>query len=170
MKRNKTMTNGGYSFVEMLIVLAILAVMSAMALLTWNTVNKARYQSAVSTFESELDTLRTQTMAQDKRGYLDDAGHFHEVSASTPDSSLKSDYYSYRGVSDPVFLMKQGTIKYSESGAGTDIDGTGVIVQYKKADGSVTSGYGTFQFVTSNGDTVANIHLVRVTGTHFATY
>lgn len=196
MKSSKTMMNRGYSFIEMLIVLAILAIMSAMALVTWNSVSKARYQKAVSSFESELDTLRIQTMAQDKnmafkiyyqsdyedrfgneigayiikRGYVDDAGIFQEVDKTHTDPALVSDYYDYRGVSDPVFLMKEGTITYALSGAGTAIDENGVIVQYKKSDGSVLQGSGTFGFVTKKGDIVADVNLVRVTGKYYETY
>ena len=112
MKHMKTERNRGYSFVEMLIVLAIMALMSAMAIVTWNAVDSAKYRNAVSTFESEISTLRTATMAQGsemalkvyydsnykdrfgkqigayiiKRGYVDDMGDFHEINKINPDA------------------------------------------------------------------------------------
>lgn len=204
MIHNKTDSNRGYSFVEMLIVLAIMAIMSAMAIVTWNSVNSARYRNAISTFESEISTLRTATMAQGsemalkvyydssykdrfnkpigayviKRGYCDASGVFHEI--ALPDTSsvpaeyshlANSDYYAYRGVSNPVFVMQKGKIKYSETGTTpTDIGATGVIIQYNKSDGSLNSGSGTFVIEKANGDTAAEIHIVRITGTYYETY
>ncbi|MBQ8983954.1 MAG: prepilin-type N-terminal cleavage/methylation domain-containing protein [Lachnospiraceae bacterium] len=205
MIHNKTESNRGYSFVEMLIVLAIMAIMSAMAIVTWNSVNSARYRNAVSTFESEISTLRTATQAQGsemalkvyydinykdrfnkpigayviKRGYCDDSGTFHEINladTSTVPSEyshlLNSDYYTYRGVSNPVFVMQKGKIKYASTGTAiaTDIGASGVIIRYNKSDGSVKNGDGKFVIEKANGDIAATVNIVKVTGTYFETY
>lgn len=197
MKQRKTTTvNAGYSFVEMLIVLAIMAIISAMAVVTWNSVNKARYQKAVSNIESELDTLRLQTMAQDRnmafriiydpdyeesfgrtvtayvieRGYMDDSG-FVAVSRTSAGSTLKADYYGYKGVSDPIFLMKQGTIEYSQGGVTKKVeDTTGLVIQYKKSDGSILKGPDSIRVIDAKGNTVTSINLVKLTGTYYETY
>ena len=195
MKHSKRAVNNGYSFVEMLIVLAIMAIMSAMAIVTWNSVKSAKYKQAVSTFESELSTLRTSTMGQGDgmamkvyydadysdrfgkkigayvitRGYVDNSGTFQEVTynSSSTDSLQRSLYFSYAGVSNPVFIMQKGKIQYAPTGSNvyTDIDDSGIVIQYYKSDGSVKSGQGdgVFRFYKDNGKMIADVHLVQVT-------
>lgn len=159
MKKIKRTNNSGYSMMEMIIVLAIMAILSALAIVTWNSVDSARYRKAVSTFESELTTLRTTTMAQDsrmamrlyladdneryciERGYCDTSGQFHalyygdSMPGETGEYVLSElDYYRYTGTTHPVILIDRGTIKYE----GTNITNDGVVIRFSKSDGSAT--------------------------------
>lgn len=155
----KRTNNSGYSMMEMIIVLAIMAILSALAVVTWNSVDSARYRKAVSTIESELTTLRTTTMAQDsrmamrlyladdnksyciERGYCDDSGTFHglyygDTMPAEPSGYVLSelDYYRYTGTTNPIVLIDKGSIQYE----GTDITNDGVVIRFTKSDGSAT--------------------------------
>lgn len=192
MKKKTKVWNQGYSFVEMVIVIAIIGILSAGSLLTWSSVDSSKYQKAVSTLESEMTTLRTSTMAQDssmamllyldngvyyiKRGYCDSTGAFHPLSDEagenvSPDfnTSLGDlSYYDYSGTSNPVTVLSRGSITYN----GTPVDESGVIIHYNKSDGSIdaSNGAGEYCLYKKNGDLIANVRLVSATGLYHETY
>lgn len=189
MKRWKHMSNKGYSLVELVIVIAIIAILSAMSLITWRSVDSANYKKAVSTLESEMSTLRTATMAQDSsmamkiylgtdgryyvvRGYYDDATGFAEPAAGS--ALAKLSYYSYQGTSNPVCITKKGYINFN----GVKIEEEGVIIQFNKSDGSVkqlvpsgsSEAVDVFSVYRKNGELVANVRLKKTTGLSTKTY
>ena len=53
--------NAGYSLVEMIIVLAIVAVVSAMAIVSITMIHSAKAKEAAVTFDSEVSTLITKS-------------------------------------------------------------------------------------------------------------
>lgn len=208
MKKIKRANNSGYSMMEMIIVLAIMAILSTLAIVTWNSVDSAKYRKAVSTLESEMTTLRTATMAQDsrmamrlyladdgksyciERGYCDSAGMFHALSYgdSMPTESggyvlSELDYYKYTGTSNPIVLMDRGSINYEGASLNSYVDGDGVVVHFKKSDGSVTvtdkngnpiatssSVAGTFSVYNRAGKLKTNVHLKFTTGLYYESY
>lgn len=181
--RNK---NQGYSMIEMIIVIAIIGILSVMSLITWRAVDSAANKKAVSTFESELSTLRTTTMAQDStlamRLYYDTTlesyclergiiymGVFVVPDPSDPVASL--DYFSYKGTSNPVMVMKKGSITYD----GQDVKdiADGVYIHFNKSDGSIDTAYGAatkYIFRDKSGDLIANVKLNKDTGLYKETY
>lgn len=62
MKRNSVTSNKGYSFVETVIVIAIIIVLSAMALATVTIINSARTKDAAVSFGEEISTLKLKCM------------------------------------------------------------------------------------------------------------
>lgn len=185
MKRQKN-GNGGYSLVEILIVLAIMLILTALSLLTWRSVDSAKYTKAASTLQSEMSTLRTTTMAQDSRmamrlyqgadGYYYVERGFYEGGSfsTTPDPSTplgQSDYYNYVGVSNPVKILERGTMYYAAEGASpAPIDATGVIIRFNKSDGSIAKGEGSYLLYRRSGELIANINLPKNTGVFYVTY
>lgn len=184
MKRQKH-SSSGYSFVEILIVMAIMLILTALSLLTWRSVDSAKYTRAVSTLQSEISTLRTTTMAQDSRmamrlyqgtdgNYYVERGYVESGSFQIPDEASelgKSNYYDYVGVSDPVKILERGTLYCAEVGhSAALIDTTGIIIRFNKSDGSMASGAGQYRLYRRNGELIANIHLPENTGLFYVTY
>ena len=69
MKKNKGYTsNKGYTLVEMVIVIAIMAVLSGMAFYTYGIVKKAKCNAAIDTFNNQLTSLwiKTKALSQGK--------------------------------------------------------------------------------------------------------
>lgn len=195
--RNKVQWNQGYSLVEMIIVIAIIAILSALSLVTWRAVDNAKYQKAVTILESEMSTLRTTTMAQDstvalwlyresetdgsyviKRGYCDDSGNFHAVSdlagEELPSGKLDLGYYDYNGVSNPVTVLPRGYITFQKDGESTRnyVGASGVILQFNKSDGSISSsnGAGEYTIYNRSGQAVTTIRLKKDTGLYVEDY
>lgn len=196
---NRKQMNKGYSLVELVIVIAIMAILSVLSLVTWNAVESSKYQKAVSILESEFSTLRTTTMAQDsslairlyresdndgpyyiKRGYCDSSGNFHPISDlagedTGPDNLKDLAYFDYTGVSNPVTVMPRGYITFQKDGESTReyVGAEGVIIQFKKSDGSLTSGdagAGEYTVYNRAGGSIATIHLKKDTGLMVKTY
>lgn len=199
MRHNKRSKNQGYTLVELIIVIAIMGVLSAMSMVTLHSIDSAKYKQSVSTFESELTTLRSYTIAQSskmamrlykddatgryyiERGYMD-GSTFQAIADkdSIPDDSGlgNSAYYEYSGVASPISVMKKGSIASdgTDSGILADVDSNGVIIQYNKSDGSYhLSGSNsnkavTFQFLKKNGEKIADVHVTVATGVIYETY
>lgn len=190
--------NQGYSLVEMIIVIAIIAILSALSLVTWRAVENAKYQKAVTILESEMSTLRSTTMAQDstvalllyretetdgpyliKRGYCDSSGTFHPVSAepgeTLPDDKLSLSYYNYEGVSNPAKVLDRGYITFQKVGESerTYVGATGVVLQFNKSDGSIANGEkgaGEYTIYNKAGQSVTTIRLKKETGLYMEVY
>ena len=62
MKNSQYRTNKGYSFVETVIVIAIIIVLSAMAVATVSIINKARTKDAAVSFGEVISTLKLKCM------------------------------------------------------------------------------------------------------------
>lgn len=185
MKKQKH-SSSGYSFVEILIVMAIMLILTALSLLTWRSVDSAKYTKAASTLQSEMSTLRTTTMAQDSRMamrlylgadgiYYIERGYYEGGSFRIPDASEpvleQSNYYDYVGVSNPVKVLERGTLYCEEVGSmATPIDENGIIIRFSKSDGSMVSGAGQYRLYRKNGELIANIHLPSDTGLFYVTY
>ncbi|MCM1494987.1 MAG: type II secretion system GspH family protein [Bacteroides sp.] len=192
MSRNKN-RNKGYSMVELIIVMCIIGILTAASFVTLRSVDSAKYTKAVSTLESEMTTLRTSTMAQDsrmamklylgadgdyyiERGYVvanvQPGGTSYAFHSGCPSDLLDADgnpkigYYSYSGVSNPVRVLSRGTITYN----GNPVTTGGVLIYYRKSDGSMILGGGEYRLFRRNGEMIADVHLKQVTGLYHETY
>lgn len=189
MKRRARANNKGYTMVELVIVIGIIGILSAMSLVTWRAVDNAANKKAVSTFESELTTLRTTTMAQDsslamrlyydsskntyyiERGCLIYGGLGYKVPVAGVDSVADLDYFNYQGTSNPVKILKNGSIIYN----GTDVKdmSSGLCIHFNKSDGSIEPTYGSagkYIFKDKGGNVIANVTLNKDTGLYKETY
>ena len=52
--KNRRQKNKGYTFVEMVIVIGIMAVLAGLAVVTWRSVDSANYRKMVAAFEEEV--------------------------------------------------------------------------------------------------------------------
>jgi prepilin-type N-terminal cleavage/methylation domain-containing protein len=168
--------NQGYSLPELIIVIAIIMILSAMSLVTFRSVENAKYKQSVSTFESELTTLRSSTMAQDssmamllyyhehtstdgdnnksgyyiKRGYVDSSGDFHPLSQDAGENTPPSDNANLLDASYYSYSGVTNPVKVMTKGSilynGTAIDANGVVIHYNKSDGSIDAANGSGKF------------------------
>ena len=74
MKNNK-----GYTLIEAIIVIAIMAILAGMAFVTLNVVHQAKYNAAINTFENELSSLWIKTKALSQGKKLDNAKDVDEL-------------------------------------------------------------------------------------------
>ncbi|MBQ9983732.1 MAG: prepilin-type N-terminal cleavage/methylation domain-containing protein [Lachnospiraceae bacterium] len=191
MKKNK-----GYTLIEMLIVIAIMAILTGVAFVTLKVMHQAKYNSSISTFQTQLSNLWIQTKAisQSKvqlnpTDATDGAKYpLCMVVTLNEDSSddirdgsfeVKTAYNKDTDVTDKeshATLTHLVDIKYTPTNSKqvhskTSIDGSGfitgdVIIQFNKADGSVKYGAGTYDFYYDNR-VVGTVYLDSVTGNHY---
>ena len=179
MRKGKRRNHKGYSMVELIIVIGIIGILSAVSLVTWRSVDSANYKKAVSTFESELSTLRTATMSQDSRMamrlyydsdddcYYVERGYWNDgfkTDASGDPTLDSSSYYDYAGTSNPVKILRRGRVAYEGSTLNS------IVIRFQKSDGSVLVGDGKFSFYRGNGELISNVNLTKNTGIFYETY
>lgn len=191
MKKNK-----GYTLIEMLIVIAIMAILSGVAFVTLGVMRQAKYNASISAFQTQLSNLWIQTKAI-SQSKVQASPTSSENSAKYPlcmivtlneddtddvrngsfvvksGYNLGSDFDENEDLTTLTHLVK---IKYTPTNSKqvhdkTNLDGSGyiagdLIIQYNKSDGSVKYGAGTYDFYY-NDRVVGTVHLDSVTGNHY---
>ncbi len=173
--------NGGYSMVEMIIVIAIILILSAVGFLTINIVYGAKVSSARNTINSQFSYLSNMTRAQNPDLAL-------KLYYDTTDGLYVMEYGTYNGAAftaiateEPVSLPDSILLFYTKEGSSTRrvIDDSGVYIKFNKSDGSVLYGEGTYDVVKSASNrkpdevdgserAAATIALNKSTGSHYA--
>ena len=167
------MKNKGYSFIEMMIVLAIMAVLTASAFLTIGIINNAKRDSGITTFESQLDSLLVKTKAMSKKeanlcmvmeksdnqwcfyfGTIDETGNY----VAKTDSSGNPE----KAATLPANL----DISYAGTNTHAIASASRIVVMYRKADGTVLYGSGDYVFSFRDKE-VARVTLDADTGNHY---
>lgn len=190
MKKNK-----GYTLIEVIIVLAIMAVLAGLSFVSLGVMHQAKYNAAANTINNEMSTLwmQTKTMSQPKE------------QTSKPGASAKEKYpicmqikrnadksysiiYGYDSgtafeekvageVSSTIpkilnieFIAKDPTKEHPTNTFVAEGSSSNVIdsmlIEFNKADGSVKYGAGTYNIIYSDR-TVVSIYLDSVTGKHY---
>ena len=129
--------NSGYTLVEMIIVIAIIAIMSGAGAFTISSIRTSQATSSMQKFDSELSGLEMTTFT---------------TTSTTPDAVLErvSIYYADDYDSDAV----SSTLDES-------------VILIRKSDGQVLSGYGQYRFCKYNTtNTVGRVSLNQYTGGH----
>ena len=167
------MKNKGYSFVELLIVLAIMSVLTASAFVTIGIINNAKRDSGITTFESQLDNLLVKTKAMSKSDenvcmVMEKSGNNWIISYGTIDDAgvytPKKD-----STGNPVQEAKLPAnldIAYAGKQAHTLATASKLIIMYRKADGTVLYGSGNYEFKFRD-KVVATVTLDKDTGNHY---
>lgn len=174
--------NQGYTLIEMIIVIAIMAILAGFAFVNLGITRRAKCTTSATSFDNQLSALYTQTMAlsDNMSGTTNDyklcmrvyKGQDHDGRTAT---KLELGY-----IHATVFVAKPGTDPVWLSDAVDDVDytpSTGqehsitladpdqIIIMFNKADGAVTYGAGDYK-IMQNGKVRATIHLDPVTGRH----
>lgn len=181
--------NGGYSLVEMIIVIAIIAVVAGMAIISISLIHSAKAKEAAVTVDEEIATLITKSknMKCDKEGcqyaariyydkddnkYYFQKGYynieFKKYEFSDPDGKGKSlsSYVDVKFSGTRDVIKDDYTVNNQDVVSSMDVKSVtkGVPIRFNK-DGTCATGYGHFEFLKRNGNVVADEY-IRVNGSH----
>ncbi len=173
--------NKGFSLVEMIICMAIIVIMSGIAMVTVTLINSARAKEAAVTFESALsDTIakaKSQVCvvsgtAQPK--YLhclkvyrySDGNYYIQTGYYNPDGTSDDTRYIFPAEENVnhgkgVSMSSRVTLKYNDAEIAED---SPVYIVYNSA-GRCISGYGTYKFYKRNGNNIAAV-TIQENGSH----
>lgn len=174
--------NAGYSMVELIIVLGMIAVLSGLAAVTISAITTARATSAKESFNEELSTLQTMTKSQNKDSailiemvdgkYHLTYGTFSGDKTSSADLADKTKFTA--DSSKDVVILDRVKIMYAATASDTakeltEVNASGImIIMFNKADGSVLSGSGIYTFNKDRSDaSVGKVTLNKTTGSHY---
>ena len=183
MDRRYSKNNYGYSLVELIIVMAIIIVLAATATISYTMIHSAKAKDAAIKLNSELNELKTRSMNMTPREndtdpysnyalelYTDgDTPHIQLVKFNTntnvyediddTDINLSS---SVRVQFTGVFLGENSSTKWNKTDyvsghkGATGENDSPVYICFDKR-GNCYSGYGEYNFMKSNGTTVAHV-------------
>lgn len=159
--------NNGYSLVEMIICIAIVVILSGIAMVSISAIISARATAAQESFDEEIAALQARTKAQDKDNAI----------KLVRDSS-DGKYYIYYGTStngtdftpnssDPDVTLDKVDIYYTYNGSAETLV-TEQIFKFNKSDNYTINGYGTYIFYKSPGNSsVGRVTINKDTGSHY---
>lgn len=188
--------NQGYTLVEMIIVIAIIAIMSGVSAVTIGVIKQARCNVAIDTFNNQLAGLLLKSRAM-SQGKIQSSGSDESqqyplcmriMKNADGEYEMTLGYYTLdltSGYLDTGFVKKSqdadlGTLTdlvdiiYTSTDDDTyvtsphDLEDGPIIIQFNKSDGSVKYGSGVYVFKYQNRD-YGTITLDKVTGNHYRT-
>jgi prepilin-type N-terminal cleavage/methylation domain-containing protein len=186
------MKNKGFSLVEMIIVLGIIAVMSTMALISINIIHSAKAKDAATVFDSEVATLKTKAKGMgvdlNSNGKIDDTekdllycikiyksgDEYYLCTGYTTAAAVYASFNSTatansgKGRNLSSYVKIRYTGKLIDGTSVTDYDpanGTQAIYIVFNKRGECVYGAGEYEFQKSNGKTVARKY-IRANGSH----
>lgn len=187
MKKNK-----GYTLIEMLIVIAIMAILAGVAVVTIGIIKNARCTAAVNSFQNQVSSLWIKTKAI-SQGSVQASPTGKDASDKYPlcmrilknsdsgDDVKDGAYELILGYNTGSGFEEKETvavltdiinINYTPVGDQHTLntyDGnniTSAIIQFNKSDGSVVYGAGTYNIMYNNR-TFGSIHIDRISGNHY---
>lgn len=189
--------NQGYTLIELIIVLAIIAILSAMSFVTIGIIRQAQYNSAASTLSNQMGSLlvKTKAVSEAKDEPLCMLVHRYSKMVTLDDGKVirKGSYVLILGYdTGSGFVVKNTGNAFSEDDTSiivediltniitikyntTDSVACGItglsdtehmIIEFKKSDGSVRYGSGSYEIIY-NDRTVATVKLDATTGNHY---
>ena len=169
MKKHILKRNDAYSLVELIIVLAIMAILSGVAVLTISVISNGRVTAAKDTFDTEISALITRTKTQDADNAicLVRNGNEYEVYYGTSTDGVS---FTANDPNNPDKNLNKCDIYYSEDGS-TPTLVTSLVIKFRKTDGSCIAGYGTYYFCKTNKDYdryLSKLTISQATGSHYS--
>lgn len=182
--------NKGYSLVEMLIVIAIIAILGTLSIFSIGIMRDARRQTAVNNFNNLIsgclvktkavaDTGKPVAMVIQKRsdgkitvrtGYYDGT-NVTKIGKSASPVVLSPEVETDCDATFPKDIAAIRYIAGADDSVYTEISATDIaVIKFRKSDGKVLSGAGKYQFIKGTGDSstvYATVVLDETTGNHF---
>lgn len=180
MKQNK-----GYTLVEVIIVIAIMAILSGMSFVTLGVIKQAKCNTAIQNLNDQIASLLVKTRAlseakNERLCLLIRKNTGGEVTYADGTTAKQNTYSVILGTENgTAFLEKEVdvaeatltdlvTISYTPADATQECPASGtdeMIIEFNKSNGSVRYGAGDYTF-TYNGMTIGTVHLDATTGNH----
>lgn len=182
MKQNK-----GYTLVEVIIVIAIMAILASMSFVTLGIIKQAKCNTAASNLNDQIGSLlvKTRALSEAKTDKLCLLIRKNSATVTYADgtNARKNSFSVILGTENgSSFTEKEAdtaevtlpdliTIDYTPSDSTQICPVSGVdkesymIIEFNKANGSVRYGAGDYD-IKYNGSTVATVHLDAATGSH----
>lgn len=167
MKR-RLKNDNGYSLVELIIVIAIIAVLSGMAAFTLSAIKTAKATAALESFDTELSALATRTKAQsgDNAIMIKRVDDGYEVYYGKSSDGTEDKWTQTSTKAE--LTMTDVDIYYNKPGGTAEKLTSNKIIKFKKADGSVVTGAGLYEFKKGGtSDAVGRVTLNASTGSHY---
>ncbi|MBE5952784.1 MAG: type II secretion system protein [Lachnospiraceae bacterium] len=192
-RRMKKLNNKGYSLIEMIIVIAIVAVLTGAAMVTLKVMHSAKVKEAAITFESEISELLS--MSKNKicdpngDGVIEDSEKEYSVGLRLYKSGskcyiqevlVKNGAYeansTYENANNPnsgkgISLSTYVDVKYTDLSGNSFMIGTAedkqVTIHFKR-NGSCDLGYGTFDFIRNSSNSKVATMTINKNGSHQA--
>lgn len=187
MSMREEKNNKGYSLVEMIIVLAIIAIAAGMSLLSVTVINSARAKEASITFDSEVASLITKCKNMSPNDgtneqyaiiiYTDTNGNAKLIPSLYDSDNNLYDYDTSNEIklSTRVRVAFSGTTYTAGNNSTKDtafnsettigaLSGNPVYIRFDKK-GRCLSGFGKYTFYKKNGNRVATV-TIRQNGSH----
>lgn len=190
-RRMKKLNNNGYSLIEMVIVIAIIAVLTAAAAITVKTMHSAKAKEAAITFESEVSELLSKSKNNicdpNQDGVIEDFEKEFSVGLRLYKSGskvylqevlVKNGAYvansTYENANNPnsgkgISLSVYVDVKYTDMDGNTIDIGTAadkqVVIHFKR-NGSCDLGYGKFEFIRNSSDSTIATMTINKNGSH----
>lgn len=167
--------NKGYTLIEMIIVIAIMAILSGLSAVSISLMRKAKVQDAITTFDSQLSKIWLQTKSN-----ATTQKNMYAVLKEAENDSYSLIIYD----SDSTGTIKEKektelkkwskyvTITYEDVGsnqieAGYGDSTNGFYIKFDKATGAVLKGAGKYTFRGKDGAVAATVYLDAATGNHY---
>jgi prepilin-type N-terminal cleavage/methylation domain-containing protein len=168
-----TNKNKGYSLVEMLIVIAIMAVLSGLSAVSVNLISKAKCQDAVQSFDSQLSNLWLQTkstagsqkimymeLEKNATGSCYQVTIYEDTGSAKETTVLEGNPERSRKCRVRIYYREKETDSYVEITSSKKI-------KFDKSTGAVLEGAGEYKFTDLSGKKVASVYLNEMTGNHY---
>lgn len=167
--KNVIKSNNGYTLVELIIVIAIIAIMSGAGIFTVSIIRTSQATASMQKFDSELSALEMRTKTQ-KRGeaikIVQNDDNYDIFYGTCSDGKAES---FTANSTTPDKVLERVTIYYAD-----DYDADSVttpvseqVIIIRKSDSQVLTGYGEYRFCKYNSsNTVGRVNLNQYTGGH----
>lgn len=156
--------NKGYTLIELIIVLGIVAIITTGALILPNRITMADTKKAAKSVDAVLERLRLDTMAKSTKSYLHiyyyDNGVYMKVSSEQNSALAELDSDSGKKIG------RKMSIYYTENGGTEKLleSGESIVISFNRSSGAFSSNYSSIKFTYSDRSSV--IQFVKETGRH----
>lgn len=181
--------NRGYTLIEVIIVIAIIAILSGMSFVTIGIIKNAKAQAAATTLSDQMGSLliKTRALSEAKDSRLCMRLRYNENSVEYADGTMAraGSYSLILGYHDGSSFIEKNpdkaeatlpdsiTIEYTPAAANQESGITGlgdkdVIIEFNKSNGSVRYGAGNYT-IRLNDRIMSYVVLDATTGNHYVT-